>query len=111
MVRIEALYNYESTQDAVVTPRLRYAVYGVFAVSGAVALVYQVLWMRWLTFIFGYTTASVSIVLTTFMAGFARRAHQGTLSKLVEPLMSGSVGTGRGGSMRAFLELCNACHD
>ena len=56
---------------AAVNRRFRYTIYLVFGVSGAVALIYQVLWMRWLTRIFGYTTASVSVVLTVFMAGLA----------------------------------------
>jgi len=46
-------------------------VYLVFFVSGASALVYQVLWLRWLSLVFGNTTASVSIVLASFMCGLA----------------------------------------
>ena len=46
-------------------------IYLVFFVSGASALVYQVLWLRWLSLVFGNTTASVSIVLASFMCGLA----------------------------------------
>lgn len=47
------------------------AVYLIFTVSGASALVYQVLWARWLGLVLGNTTLSVSIVLGSFMAGLA----------------------------------------
>src|SRR5207245_6619878 len=39
--------------------------------SGAAALVYQVLWTRQLTLVLGHTVAAVSTVLATFMAGLA----------------------------------------
>jgi spermidine synthase len=46
-------------------------VYLIFTASGAAALVYQVLWARWLSLVFGNTTTSVSIVLSSFMLGLA----------------------------------------
>jgi spermidine synthase len=46
-------------------------VYALFIASGAAALVYQVIWLRWLGLVFGYTTVSVSIVLASFMGGLA----------------------------------------
>lgn len=46
-------------------------VYLMFAVSGATALIYQVIWSRWLGLIFGNTTISVSLILATFMLGLA----------------------------------------
>src|SRR5438105_15683355 len=46
-------------------------VYTVFAVSGATALIYQVIWSRWLGLVFGNTTTSTSIVLGSFMLGLA----------------------------------------
>jgi len=71
-------------------------VYLIFTVSGATALVYQIIWSRWLGLIFGNTTISVSIVLGSFMLGLAL----------------GSWGTGRflhriGNPMRvyAFMEF------
>ncbi|MGO9613698.1 MAG: fused MFS/spermidine synthase [Dissulfurispiraceae bacterium] len=47
------------------------AVYLVFTISGASALVYQVVWARWLGLVFGNTTLSISIVLGSFMMGLA----------------------------------------
>jgi spermidine synthase len=46
-------------------------VYFIFMVSGASALIYQVIWSRWLGLIFGNTTTSISIVLGSFMLGLA----------------------------------------
>lgn len=46
-------------------------VYGIFLLSGAAALVYQVIWARWLGLVFGNTTTSVSIILGAFMLGLA----------------------------------------
>jgi len=46
-------------------------VYLIFTVSGATALVYQVIWSRWLGLVFGNTTTSTSIVLGSFMLGLA----------------------------------------
>lgn len=71
-------------------------VYLMFTASGATALIYQVIWSRWLGLVFGNTTTSISIVLGCFMMGLAL----------------GSWGAGRllrriGNPMRAyaFLEL------
>ena len=44
-------------------------VYFYFFVSGITALVYEIIWARQLTVIFGHTVYSVSIVLSAFMAG------------------------------------------
>lgn len=46
-------------------------VYGIFLLSGAAALVYQVIWARWLGLVFGNTTTSISIILGAFMLGLA----------------------------------------
>ena len=46
-------------------------VYAIFALSGAAALVYEILWARWLALVLGSTTASVSVVLACFMFGLA----------------------------------------
>lgn len=43
----------------------------VFTLSGAAGLIYEVLWTRRLTHIFGSTTLAVSTVLAAFMGGFA----------------------------------------
>ncbi|MEW6321376.1 MAG: fused MFS/spermidine synthase [Acidobacteriota bacterium] len=44
---------------------------GLFALSGACALVYQVLWLRLLALVFGVTVYAASTVLASFMAGLA----------------------------------------
>ena len=46
-------------------------VYAIFTASGAAGLIYQVIWARWLSLVFGNTTVSVSIVLSSFMLGLA----------------------------------------
>ncbi len=43
----------------------------VFGLTGASGLIYQVIWARQLGLVFGNTTTSISIVLSTFMAGLA----------------------------------------
>ena len=42
-----------------------------FTLSGAVGLIYEVLWMRRLGLVFGATTVAVSVVLAAFMGGLA----------------------------------------
>lgn len=44
-------------------------VYIYFFISGITALVYEIIWTRQLTLVFGHTVYSVSIVLAAFMAG------------------------------------------
>ncbi|MBF0344952.1 MAG: hypothetical protein HQL06_12070 [Nitrospirae bacterium] len=46
-------------------------VYIIFTVSGTSALIYQVIWARWLSLVFGNTTISISIILGCFMLGMA----------------------------------------
>src|SRR5689334_22054661 len=47
------------------------ALFVCFFLSGAAALVYEVVWMRMLTQIFGSTAYAVATVLAAFMAGLA----------------------------------------
>lgn len=47
------------------------AIVAIFFASGAAGLVYEVLWTRQLTLVFGATTYAVSTVLATYMAGLA----------------------------------------
>jgi spermidine synthase len=47
------------------------AVLGLFFLSGASALVYQVVWSRLFTFVFGGTAAAIGTVLAAYMAGLA----------------------------------------
>jgi spermidine synthase len=42
-----------------------------FTLSGAAALIYEVLWMRMLGLVFGATTIAISVVLAAFMGGLA----------------------------------------
>jgi spermidine synthase len=59
------------------TPRGRPdpVVFVLFFASGAAGLVYQVLWLRQLTLIFGATAYATSAVLSTFMGGLALGAY------------------------------------
>jgi spermidine synthase len=61
----------------------------LFFLSGACALIYQVLWLRQLSLIFGVTVYAASTVLATFMAGLAiGSAAAGRLSERVRrPLL------------------------
>ena len=61
----------------------------LFFFSGASALVYQVLWLRQLSLIFGVTIYAASTVLATFMTGLAiGSAAAGRLSDRVRcPLL------------------------
>lgn len=49
----------------------------LFFLSGATSLVYEVLWMRRLSLVFGHSLFSVSTVLTTFMTGLALGSYWG----------------------------------
>ena len=44
-------------------------VYFLFFASGITALIYEIVWTRMLTLVFGHTVFSVSVVLAAFMAG------------------------------------------
>lgn len=52
-------------------------VYACFFVSGAAALMLQVLWARMLGHVLGATALAISTVLTVFMAGLALGSHLG----------------------------------
>jgi len=41
----------------------------VFFISGAAGLMYEVVWVRWFSFVFGNTVHAVSVVMAAFMAG------------------------------------------
>ena len=51
--------------------RLRLALPLLFFVSGALGLVYEVLWMRWFTTLFGATTLATTATLSGFFLGLA----------------------------------------
>jgi len=74
-------------------------VYGLFFVSGATALIYEVAWARMLTQIFGNTTHAIATVLSAFMGGLAlgsyvlgRLADTGRNPFLIYGLLEGGVG-------------------
>ena len=52
-------------------PAAQLFAYGLFFFSGATALVYQVVWLRDLSLIFGASFHATSIVLASFMGGLA----------------------------------------
>src|SRR5215470_4468344 len=61
----------------------RGGLYALFFLSGASALIYELVWQRLLNLVFGVSTLSVSAVLAAFMGGlalggllFGRRADQ-----------------------------------
>ncbi|PYQ04365.1 MAG: hypothetical protein DMF82_10835 [Acidobacteria bacterium] len=58
--------------------------------SGAAALVYQVLWTRELALVVGHTVAAVSTVLATFMAGLA--LGSGLAARYARRMSAGSAG-------------------
>ena len=51
--------------------RARWAVLGIFVLSGAAGLIYEIVWARQLVLVFGNTTQAVSAILTGFFGGMA----------------------------------------
>ncbi len=60
----------EKASDRLPT-RVVMVVHVLFFFSGAAALVYEVVWMRLLSFVFGNTTYAVSVVLAVYLGGLA----------------------------------------
>ena len=54
-----------------VAPAILKLIAACFVLSGATALIYEVLWARMLGLVFGATTVAISAVLTAFMGGLA----------------------------------------
>ncbi|MDT8442155.1 MAG: fused MFS/spermidine synthase [Desulfuromonadales bacterium] len=50
---------------------IKRTIYPLFALSGACALIYEVLWTKYLSLTFGTTMVAISIVAATFMGGLA----------------------------------------
>ncbi len=71
-------------------------VYLIFTLSGVAALIYQIIWARWLGLVFGNTATSISIVLASFMLGLALGSYivGKRLHKIDNPML-----------MYAYLEL------
>jgi spermidine synthase len=51
--------------------KTKFAILIIFFASGAIGLIYEVIWTRMLTLVFGSTVFAVTTVLTSFMAGLA----------------------------------------
>jgi spermidine synthase len=64
----------------------RNTVTAIFLLSGMAGLVYEVVWVRLLTLIFGTTTFAVSTVLAAFMAGLALGSY--LIGRIVDRLRS-----------------------
>ena len=50
---------------------------GIFVLSGAAGLIYEIVWSRQLVLVFGNTTQAVSAILTGFFGGMAIGAFVG----------------------------------
>ena len=50
---------------------MRLTILALFFLSGACGLVYEVVWMRMLTLVFGATAFATSTILASFFAGLA----------------------------------------
>ena len=64
-------------------------IYFLFLFSGIASLIYQVVWVRMLTLVFGHTIYSASIVLSAFMAGLGLGSYLWgkTIDKTGKPLL------------------------
>ena len=64
-------------------------IYFLFLFSGIASLIYQIVWVRMLTLVFGHTIYSVSIVLSAFMAGLGLGSYLWgkTIDKTGKPLL------------------------
>jgi spermidine synthase len=64
-------------------------IYFLFLFSGIASLIYQVVWVRMLTLVFGHTIYSVSIVLSAFMAGLGLGSYLWgkTIDRTGKPLL------------------------
>src|SRR5260370_37581673 len=62
------LFDPERKRDAM---SRRWPLFGIFILSGAAGLVYEVVWSRQLVLVFGNTTQAVSTILTGFFGGMA----------------------------------------
>jgi MFS family permease len=66
----------------------RIAIFGVFVLSGAAALIDEIVWSRQLVLVFGNTTQAVSAILTGFFGGMAIGSAVGgrIADRVVRPL-------------------------
>ena len=68
-------------------------VFGCFLLSGVSGLIYEVVWTRMLTYVFGGTTLAVSTVLTAFLGGLALGSYLGGkfIDRFKKPLLAYGV--------------------
>ncbi len=72
------------------TKQIFLAVFVCFFLSGSAGLVYQIIWTRMLSLVFGSTTLATSTVLATFMAGLALGSYLfGRLADRMARLLQG----------------------
>lgn len=78
-------------QKRLVSPKLERSnwIYFLFFFSGISGLIYQIVWTRMLTLVFGHTIYSVSVVLSAFMAGLGLGSYLWgtTIDKAGKPLL------------------------
>ncbi len=74
--------------------------YFLFFISGAAALVYEIVWTRMLTLTFGHTVYSVSVVLAAFMAGLGLGSY--VFGHIIDKVVDASDNAEQG-SQRALL--------
>ena len=81
----------KSSKKGFALPELKRSnwVYFLFFFSGISSLIYQVVWTRMLTLVFGHTIYSVSLVLSAFMAGLGLGSYLWgtTIDKAGKPLL------------------------
>src|SRR5574342_323629 len=83
-------------------------IYLIFFLSGAAALIYEVLWVRYLSLIFGGSHLAVTTVLAVFMGGLALGSYvigkkAGNYRKLLR--LYGFLELGIAGSALVFVAL------
>ncbi|MFN0071290.1 MAG: fused MFS/spermidine synthase [Chloroflexota bacterium] len=78
-----------SKPSSLLSALLLWGLVGLFVVSGAAGLIYQVLWVRLLSLSFGITVFAVTVVLSSFMAGLALGSFFGgrIAERLKQPLL------------------------
>jgi len=81
----------KSNKKGLVRPELKRSpwIYFLFFFSGISGLIYQIVWTRMLTLVFGHTIYSVSVVLSAFMAGLGLGSYLWgtTIDKAGKPLL------------------------
>ena len=81
----------KSIKRGLVRPDLKRSnwIYFLFFFSGISGLIYQVVWTRMLTLVFGHTIYSVSVVLSAFMAGLGLGSYLWgtTIDRAGKPLL------------------------